>query len=116
MVVAVAPGASYYFCMRSFDESYNASALSNSPLIDLSNPQITVIGDVNNSGAVNGLDVVYLVNSLKGKSTIPEPEIRADVNGLPGVNGLDAVYLRAYLCGGPSPIGMEIVQSNPSGR
>jgi len=102
-VTGLLPGTQYYFCIRTFDEANNISDLSNSPLIIVFIvPDDVISGDVNNSGDVNGLDIVFLVNALKGRSTIPEPHSRADINGIPGVNGLDLAYLRAYLSGGPA--------------
>jgi hypothetical protein len=67
-----------------------------------------IAGDVNHSGAVNGLDVVYLVNYFKGGPPPPleidgfYPE--ADANGNCQVNGLDVVYLVNFFKGGPPPI------------
>lgn len=111
-------GSRYYFAVRSYDEANNLSGISNSPLIEIpATPNITIVGDVNNSGRIDGLDVVFLVNSLKGKSSIPEPQYRADVNGIPGIDGLDIAYLRAYLSGGPSPMqnGGDSNSANPEG-
>ena len=62
-------------------------------------------GDANNSGDVNGLDVVYLVNYFKGFGPPPEPFLSGDANGNCVVNGLDVVYLVNYLRGfGQPPI------------
>jgi len=64
-----------------------------------------VAGDVNNSGDVNGIDVIYLVSYLKGGQPPPEPPLRADANGSCNVNGIDVIYLVAYLKSiGGSPI------------
>jgi hypothetical protein len=54
-------------------------------------------GDVNESHDVNGLDVTYLVNYLKGTGPPPEILISGDVNGSCGMNGIDIVYLVNYL-------------------
>jgi hypothetical protein len=63
-------------------------------------------GDANNSGAVNGVDVIYLVAYLKGVGNPPaEPQERGDANGDCAVNGLDVSYLVGYLKGlGDKPI------------
>ncbi len=60
-------------------------------------------GDANGSGDVNGLDVVYLVNYLKGGGPAPDPLLRGDANGDCVTNGLDVVYLVNYFKGGPAP-------------
>ena len=69
---------------------------------------IYLVGDVNHNGAVNGLDVVYFVNYLKGGQPPPlnvngfYPE--ADANGNCQVNGLDVTYLVNFFKGGAFPI------------
>jgi hypothetical protein len=62
-----------------------------------------IAGDANNSGEVNGLDVIYLVNYLKGLGQPPEPIFAGDANGDCLANGLDVIYLVAYFKGGPGP-------------
>lgn len=66
-------------------------------------------GDVNNSGTVTGLDVIYLVNFFKGGAA-PSVScdigngsfyVSADVNGDCTVTGLDVVYFVNFLKGGP---------------
>ena len=59
-------------------------------------------GDANGSGSVNGIDVVYMVNYLKGGPS-PNPLLSGDSNGDCNANGLDVVYLVNYLKGGPAP-------------
>jgi hypothetical protein len=62
-------------------------------------------GDCNADGQVNGIDVVFLVNYLKGLGPAPDPLLRGDCNGDCAVNGLDVVYLVNYLKGlGPAPV------------
>ena len=60
-------------------------------------------GDANGSGSINGLDVVYLVDYLKGINPPPDPIYAGDANGDCIVNGVDVVYLVAYLKGGAAP-------------
>jgi len=72
-----------------------------------------VVGDVNDSGDLNGLDVTYGVSYFKGG---PQPPyecqctegntwfVAGDVNGSCGYNGLDITYAVAYFKGGPDPI------------
>ena len=60
-------------------------------------------GDINDSGAVNGMDIVFLVNYLKG-GPAPIPRYSADVDGNCQVNQADLAYLVDYLKGGPQPV------------
>jgi len=71
-----------------------------------------VVGDANNSGDLNGLDVTFGVNYFKGGPQPPyECEctegstwyVAGDVNGSCNYNGLDITYAVAYLKGGPDP-------------
>jgi hypothetical protein len=62
-----------------------------------------VPGDANDSGVLNGLDVVYLVAYLKGQGPAPEMRFQGDANGSCDVNGLDVIYLVNYFKGGVSP-------------
>ena len=60
-------------------------------------------GDANNSGEVNGVDVTYLVNYLKGYGPPPVPFLAGDTNGNCDVNGVDVTYLVNYLKGYGAP-------------
>jgi len=61
-------------------------------------------GDVDNSGAVNILDVTFLINYLYKGGPAPDPLDMADVNNDDIVNILDITYLISYLyLGGPEP-------------
>jgi len=70
-----------------------------------------VVGDANNTGDFNGLDVTFGVNFFKGGNQPPyECEctpgdtwyVAGDVNGSCNYNGLDITYAVAYLKGGPA--------------
>jgi hypothetical protein len=69
---------------------------------------VYLVGDVNHSGAVNGVDIVYFVNYLKGGPPPPleingfYPE--ADANGNCQVNGIDIIYMVNYFKGGSALI------------
>ncbi len=60
-------------------------------------------GDANGSNNVNGLDVIFLVNYLKGIGPAPDPLLAGDANGNCTVNGMDVIYLVNYFKGGPEP-------------
>lgn len=70
-------------------------------------------GDINSNGEVNGEDLVYLVNYLKGGEVPPDSCLcgalnwvysAADVDGNCEVDSQDVQYLLAYLEGGPAPV------------
>jgi hypothetical protein len=112
-VNGLSPSFAYYFAIKTYDDAGNYSGVSNSPLIVPSLPiQAFSIGDVNNSGDISGLDLVFLVNALRGRTEIPTPDQRADVNGDCKVNSLDIYYLRAFLDGGPALIPGKCIQEN----
>ncbi|UCC78870.1 MAG: dockerin type I repeat-containing protein [Candidatus Zixiibacteriota bacterium] len=63
-----------------------------------------VRGDANQSGALNGLDVTYLIIYFKGGSSICLGcPCLADANNDGNVNGLDVVFLVSYFKGGTAP-------------
>jgi hypothetical protein len=99
-----------------FNGTYSAGAspLNNTRAIKFTTRAITggceyLLGDINGNGSVNGLDIVYGVNYLKG--SIPPPVncdcpphgnlyAAGDVNGSCSMNGLDITYFVNYLKGG----------------
>jgi len=60
-------------------------------------PCCDVPGDANNNGAVNILDVTYLINYLYKSGPAPVCDDEADANGNSAINILDATYLINYL-------------------
>jgi hypothetical protein len=81
-----------------------------------------VIGDANNSGGFNGLDVTYGVAYFKGGPVPPyECEctpghtwyVAGDVNGSCSYNGLDITYAVAFFKGGPDPISCPDCSPSP---
>ncbi|PKK83381.1 MAG: hypothetical protein CVT49_08705 [candidate division Zixibacteria bacterium HGW-Zixibacteria-1] len=61
-------------------------------------------GDVNGNGAINLLDVTYLLSYLYKSGPAPDPESIADVNGSGSLNILDITYLINYVYkSGPAP-------------
>jgi len=61
-------------------------------------------GDTNGDGAINILDITYLINYLYRGGPAPDPLGKADVNSDGTVNILDITYLINYLYkGGPAP-------------
>ncbi len=99
----------YYFEARVYDNAGNAEPFTgiaeSQTLIDtfFVGPSF-IPGDANNDGALNGIDVIYLVNYFKGLVPPPDPYLAADANGSCAVNGLDVTYLVNYFRGaGPAP-------------
>jgi hypothetical protein len=99
-------GASYYFCIKAYDNVLNYSGMSNSPFLTAGDTTgyDYLVGDLNNNGYVNGLDVLYLVAYLKGQNPPPEHLLSGDTNGDCAVNGIDVIYLVMYFKGGPELI------------
>jgi hypothetical protein len=74
-------------------------------------PAHYVVGDVNNNGTFNGVDVVYAVSYFKGG--LPPPYgvlcgstvwfVAGDVNGSCDFNGVDVTYMVSYFKGGAFP-------------
>jgi hypothetical protein len=70
-----------------------------------------VVGDVNNSGGFNGVDVVYAVSYFKGGAAPPFSclcgtttwYVAGDVNASCNFNGVDVTYAVSYFKGGPVP-------------
>jgi hypothetical protein len=61
-------------------------------------------GDANNSGAINALDVTFLINYLYKGGAVPPCAPEGDINGNGVINALDVTYLINYLYkGGASP-------------
>ncbi len=82
-------------------------------LTQLDNACDYIPGDVNGSGLVNGEDIVYLVNYLKGGDVPPDSCLcgganwfyaSADVDGNCEIDDGDTQYLIGYLEGGPEPV------------
>jgi hypothetical protein len=101
VVTGVGYGMGYYFSLRAFDDASNYSSLSNSPLLisgDTAHGEI-IPGDANNSGAVNGVDIIYLIGYMEGTNPQPVPFLSGDANGDCNVNGLDVIYLMNFFKG-----------------
>jgi hypothetical protein len=85
----------------------NLSVITIGPVCDY------VVGDANNSGGYNGLDVTYSVNYFKGGSAPPYScectpgniwYVAGDVNASCSYNGLDVTYGVVYFKGGSAPM------------
>jgi hypothetical protein len=101
-------GHTYYFEARAYDiagniEPFTGTAESQTEVDTTYTGPGYIPGDANNSGAVNGLDVIFLVNYLKGNGDPPDPYLGGDANGSCTVNGLDVTYLVSFLKGGDPP-------------
>jgi hypothetical protein len=61
-------------------------------------------GDANGNGAINALDITYLINYLYKGGAAPDPLERADVNSSGIVNALDITFMINFLYkGGAAP-------------
>lgn len=98
-------GSSYYFCLKAYDNVFNYSGMSNSPLLAAGDTTgfDYLPGDANGNGHVNGVDAVYLVAYLKGIGHPPLPYLSGDANGNCIVNGIDVIYLVNYFKGWGAP-------------
>jgi hypothetical protein len=80
---------------------YNPSSISGSVLIG---QQPIYCGDIDASGKIDLLDVLYIINYLYKSGPVICNQNAADVNNDASVNMLDILYLIAYLYkGGPEP-------------
>ncbi len=62
-------------------------------------------GDVNNNGAINILDITFLINYLYKHGAPPPNPFLADCNGKAGLNVLDVTYLINFIYKhGPAPV------------
>jgi hypothetical protein len=104
------PNAEYFWRVKAHGDlgwSAYSERWSFTVAVDTGTTVQYTIGDVNHTGGVNGIDVVYFVNYLKGgpppplqiNGFYPEP----DANGNCQVNGIDVSYMVLYFKGG-SPL------------
>lgn len=92
----------YYFGIKSADEVFNWSDISN--VIRATAISTYACGDVTGEGKVNISDVVTIVNYIFMGSDILVPIQAADANCDSSVNVADAVYITNYIfMGGSSP-------------
>jgi hypothetical protein len=101
-------GHVYYFEARTYDiagnfEPFSGIAETQTEVDTTYTGPGYIPGDANNSGEVNGLDVIFLVSFLKGIGPAPDPYLGGDANGSCTVNGLDVTYLVSYFKGGDPP-------------
>ncbi len=107
--------ANAYVKIAAYDGSSNsAEDISNAPftIFTSSSSCNYIMGDVNNSGSLNGLDVVFMVNYFKGGDPpsyvcqcTPGDSwyVAGDVNSSCSFNGLDVTFLVGFFKGGPGP-------------
>ncbi len=60
---------------------------------------ITITGDANHSGAMNGVDVIYLMTFLAYGGPAPQPLLAGDVNNDCDVNFLDLTFMVNFFAG-----------------
>lgn len=64
-----------------------------------------ICGDVSGNGAINILDVIYLISYIYKGGTAPTDTLAADVNNSGNINILDITYLISFLYKeGPDPV------------
>jgi|GEM_PF-3318869 len=56
-----------------------------------------VCGDVDNNGAINIADAVYLRNYIIGQGPAPDPYVNGDMDGYTGITGFDVSVLMDFL-------------------
>jgi hypothetical protein len=92
-------GASYYFCIRTFDRAGNLSLMSNSPLA-VSGDYVECpykLGDINGDGIVNIFDITYLLKYLYMEGSPPIPLAAGDTNASGNINIFDITLLTSFL-------------------
>jgi len=89
--------------------SYNKGLMWPPAITGWVNMRGHISGDLNDDGAVNLLDITYLIRFLYLNGPEPIPEIMAaDIDGSGAVNIKDGAYLINYLFkGGPEPVDPE---------
>jgi len=79
-------------------------SLLGDPTLKISRYMRNPTGDVNEDGAVDASDVLFLINYLFVSGPAPNPAALGDPSGDCLVNVADVVYLINYLfSGGPEP-------------
>ncbi|MCH7947953.1 MAG: hypothetical protein IIC66_09175, partial [candidate division Zixibacteria bacterium] len=92
------------FLALSIGVNANALAFQESPDAAFSSYSDSLCGDVDNSGAVNILDLTSLNSYLYRGSPTPPGLSNADMDGCPGVNVRDLMFIVAsILQGGYAP-------------
>jgi len=88
---------------HAYDDTYN-DGTQDIFVVKFSEKPDYVCGDADGSGAVNILDVAFVIGYLYKGGAAPVPWQKADVNESGGINILDIAYLVSYLYkGGPAP-------------
>lgn len=102
IVTGLELNSEYYFAMKTADEVFNWSDLSN--LAQAVATSTYSCGDATGDGRVNISDVITIVNYIFLGGDILTPIEAADANCDTSVNVGDAVYITNYIfLGGPSP-------------
>jgi len=96
-------GSTLYWQVLAVDSDSNIT-YGGVPQAERRQLHILPAGDANGNGSLNGLDVVFVVNYLKGIGPAPIPLLAGDANGDCALNGIDVVYLVSYFKGGQVPL------------
>jgi len=104
LVTGLEPGASYYFCLRAFDDLFNVSELSNSPVLTAADSAAyDPCGDVNNDGSsANIIDLTYLIDDIFRNGPPPPVIWQSDFNNDGAANIVDLTRLVDYIFRGGS--------------
>jgi len=99
-------GATYFFCIRAYDNSGNYSQLSNSPFLTAGDTLSCAYnpGNANGDGIVNIMDVSFLLNYLYKGGLAPYRFEVADIDGSGSIDVRDISYLIRFIYReGPEP-------------
>lgn len=101
----LAYGASFYFCLKTYDSSGNYSVLSNTPLLTAGDTLNCAVipGNANADASLNLLDIGFIVRFLYKNGISPYPLVAADADLSGSINLLDVSYILAFLYKDGSP-------------
>jgi len=100
MVRSLDISSRHFFAIRTTDENYNWSEISN--IVEL---PIVACADITQDNSIDVLDVLYLINLIYNDGPPPANGITGDIDNSGAVNILDIIYLLGFKYkSGPPPI------------